>query len=206
MSIQTLSNHIKNNTQLLHRRVEKPLAKRLFSPDFNLDQYSEILDAFLVLHRHFEQQIKKFHRVEALLRNRSKILWLEADLAALRQLGANSVVTPFAELTPLSSTEEAFGALYVLEGSTMGGQIISQQLAKHSFIDQKKHLRFFNSYENQVHLMWQELLSALNDYGSSREHSFHEVSVGAEIVFRNFELVFSNVWKSQELQIDRYAG
>jgi len=42
---------------------------------------------------------------------------------------------------------QAFGALYVMEGSTLGGQIISQMIAKQLGI-QDKGISFFQNYGN----------------------------------------------------------
>ena len=50
---------------------------------------------------------------------------------------------------------QALGCLYVLEGATLGGQIISRQLEERLAIDAGHGGRFFASYGAAVGEMWQ---------------------------------------------------
>ena len=61
------------------------------------------------------------------LNERYRAAWLLEDLARLSYAGTPP---PCPALPPLHSWPQRLGALYVLEGSTLGGQIIARQLTK----------------------------------------------------------------------------
>ena len=51
---------------------------------------------------------------------------------------------------------QAFGALYVIEGSTLGGAIILKMLRKKESVDIPENaVQFFNGYGDQNLAMWQ---------------------------------------------------
>jgi len=48
------------------------------------------------------------------------------------------------------------GALYVIEGSTLGGTIISKMIKQQLAIPDNKGLSFFNGYGSETEKMWQD--------------------------------------------------
>lgn len=67
-----------------------------------------------------------------------------------------------ADLPVIKNNLQAFGALYVIEGSTLGGQIISKMITKQLNLTDSKGLSFFSSYRDQTHAMWASFKTALN--------------------------------------------
>jgi heme oxygenase len=65
------------------------------------------------------------------------------------------------KLPPLKSVSEALGCLYVLEGSTLGGKIITRHLKKILPVDENQGCRFFHSYGDNVGRMWTSFLEIL---------------------------------------------
>jgi len=68
------------------------------------------------------------------------------------------------ELPAIQTVEQAIGALYVLEGATLGGKSISQLLLKTGIGLQIENLSFFNAYGKETGPMWMQFLSYLNHY------------------------------------------
>ncbi|MCH5717051.1 biliverdin-producing heme oxygenase [Niabella hibiscisoli] len=58
---------------------------------------------------------------------------------------------------------EALGALYVLEGATLGGQFIIKQLKKNDSLAALP-LAYYNVYANQTGIRWKQFLEVINRY------------------------------------------
>jgi len=94
------------------------------------------------------------------LTHRQKTHLLETDLHAL---GVNDCDTlaVCADLPPHGTVSAAFGCLYVLEGSTLGGQVITQLLRKKLGVTPETGGAFFNGYGQQTGAMWQAFRAAI---------------------------------------------
>ena len=68
-------------------------------------------------------------------------------------------MTTFPVWKPL---REALGCLYVLEGSTLGGKIITAHLKRVLPLDESRGCSFFNSYGDDVGPMWSSFLGILS--------------------------------------------
>ena len=76
-----------------------------------------------------------------------------------------------------SNEAEALGALYVLEGATLGGQVIIKQLKKNDSFAAFP-LAYYNVYTKQTGLRWKQFLEVINRYED------HESAVqGAQKVY-----------------------
>ncbi len=66
------------------------------------------------------------------------------------------------ELPPITSHAEALGAMYVMEGSTMGGKIIAKMIEGQAGINGPSGFSFFNGYGEETGKMWEEFKLLLN--------------------------------------------
>lgn len=64
-------------------------------------------------------------------------------------------------LPRLTSVAAGFGCLYVLEGATLGGQLISRHVMQTLGLDGLRGARFFNCYGDRTGMMWKAFRSAL---------------------------------------------
>ena len=64
----------------------------------------------------------------------------------------------------ISCFAEALGCAYVLEGATLGGQVITRHLRRELNVDYQQGAAFFASYGKEAGPMWQEFISFLNGY------------------------------------------
>ena len=94
------------------------------------------------------------------LTERRKTPLLEADLRALGV--ANPQDLPVCtDLPPHDTVAATFGCLYVLEGATLGGQVISPVLRKRLGVTPDTGGRFFDGYGDRTGPMWQAFRAAL---------------------------------------------
>ena len=99
---------------------------------------------------------------------RCKRAWLEADLL---HLGMNPASVAGLEtcrnLPAMQNVHDGLGALYVLEGATLGGQVILRALQTALNISPLAGGRFFASHDKATGAMWRSYLNALEDAGSA---------------------------------------
>jgi heme oxygenase (biliverdin-IX-beta and delta-forming) len=86
-------------------------------------------------------------------------------LEDLHSIGQPITSLPICEDLPtIINKAQAFGCMYVMEGSTLGGRVICKWLQKNPFIQLKEeNLQFFNGYKEQTGSKWKTFLDALND-------------------------------------------
>jgi heme oxygenase len=137
---------LRRETGPAHARLEAALD--LLRPPLRASRFAELLDRFHSFHRAWEPAIAD--RLEpAILAGRGKLALLEADL---RQLGRapSDVACPAATLA--RTRPAALGSLYVLEGSTLGGQVIGRPLRGTDWA--ADGLRYFEPYGAGTKTMW----------------------------------------------------
>lgn len=89
------------------------------------------------------------------LRARSRHHFLRRDL---RELGISA--RPAASIAPLQGHAAAWGSLYVMEGSALGGQFISRSLA-HAGLDAGRGAAYFHGWGDATGGMWREVRGLL---------------------------------------------
>jgi heme oxygenase len=148
----------------LHIELETRL-RALLSDDLSLDQYAALQKKFYGFYRPIETRllsIRGWDDPEFELRNRLKLSLLSVDLASLAVDSEALTRLPFCDSLPrLKTVAEALGCLYVLEGSTLGGKIITRHLKKILPLDERRGCSFFNSYGENVGRMWSSFLEVL---------------------------------------------
>jgi len=115
---------------------------------------------------------------------RTKLKWLERDLTAL---GAFDRVKQFPALsdTPVLDTPaKAFGAMYVMEGATLGGQVITRHLTPET------GGAFFNSYGERVGPMWKAFVAAITSLAEKNGND-GEIVQAAKDTFDSFARCFT---------------
>lgn len=162
---------------------------KLLSPDLDCTNYLHILKAFWSLYQPMEEQLRAFEDwpIWGLdLSPRWKTPKLESDLAIL---GVNSTeLSPYSAVPPCESLAAAWGSLYVLEGSTLGAQIICRILGKSKLPLEAQ--QFFTSYGLQTQAMWQSFAAALTTW-SEQTGDVAPTFTAARATFQAFAACFS---------------
>ena len=128
---------LKSETATQHTSLENSLD--LFERAATPEGYRRLLAQFYGLYRPMEEDLAQALAWEAHhwdFGGRRKTPWLETDLSALGLDAAAIARLPVCDvLPPLAGPGAVIGCLYVLEGSTLGGQFISRQLRQALGID-----------------------------------------------------------------------
>jgi len=126
-----LSEILKRETQTLHDGVERnPFMLKMENKTFNLEDYKALLVLFYGLHHVVEGQLSDYEELNMPLRERSS--HIEKDLKSLgcTQAAMNKSCDTDLELK-IDTLSKAYGALYVLEGSRMGGMFLTKMIRAH---------------------------------------------------------------------------
>jgi heme oxygenase len=156
----TLRERLKSETAQIHEAIEALLP---FST-MTLDQYGVVLLRFYHFYQKFEaDHVARGARGESAsqfyLAGRQKLAWLESDLKDLKLWPPPSSTKSFS--LEFRNEAEVWGSLYVIEGSTLGGQVISKMLQEKWGLSSAKGARFFSAYERETGLKWREVISQL---------------------------------------------
>lgn len=171
---------MKRDTARLHQAVERAVpAMRVASRA----EYGELLLAFHSVVAPLERRLAgraELRDVVPELEARWRAPSLERDLALLGL--APPPPAPPAVLPELATTPEALGSLYVLEGSTLGGQVISRRLQQALGIAPAHGGAFFGARGRSLGPMWIGFTGALAGYVESRDGTGAAGSVEQELV------------------------
>ena len=184
----TLHQRLKAATRAAHTRLEA--RSPLLSPSLDIGQYRTILRTLYGLYLPLEAAMEA--TAEGTIRSevirRRKVSWLVEDLRTLGDTDFDIAVIPCCDDLPVVTTQpQLLGALYVVEGATLGGRFVVQLLRHSLGEDITRCARFFLSYGDQVDAMWATCLECVE--ASGRESPQHERAIirSACDTFRSFD-------------------
>ena len=185
MTASTIMERLKSETAHYHRQVEQnDYAKAIMNQTVSLEEYKEYLAKFYgflkPLEEHaLEQPFWKSTGLDYEIRGKATLL--ENDL---RNLGSSDdeikQLPRCEELPDISSPARLFGYLYVIEGSTNGGQIITKRLSQFLPIDAGRGLEYFNAYGSETRTRWAEFMEQLVQFAHSEEEQNEMVHTASE--------------------------
>ena len=179
---------LKDQTAEQHQRLEAKLdiLTRLSSPQ----GYKSLLEQFYGFYRPIEIHLGSVMSPPGSLSNftaRRKTPLLEKDLLFLDLSERDLAELPQCQRLPTVESEaQAFGCLYVLEGATLGGQIISKYVADKLGYERDRGATFFKSYGAEVRAMWCGFVQALREYAMAH-NTDDEVVAAAVDTFDKFD-------------------
>lgn len=158
-----LSAMVKDSTKTLHEEVEQLLLPRLMEIR-DRDDYAVVLKMFYGFFYPLETKLPLYISETDLLdfserrKTSSVLLDLQAIDHSIEHLSLCS------SLPQIQSKAQAFGVLYVLEGSTLGGKMIAKMLRKNNASAVPDDaLHFFSGYGEDTGNKWKTFLQALNN-------------------------------------------
>lgn len=153
-----ISTKIKEATKQAHQELEKTVVLQLKQVRSEAD-YARVLKNFYAYFSAVEQAIAPYVNSNTLpdMAERRNSSYIKKDI---EELGSDTTDLPVASAPVINSTAQAFGALYVLEGSIMGGPYIVQMLQKYGM---EKGFHFFSGYGAESGKMWQAFTTILNN-------------------------------------------
>jgi heme oxygenase (biliverdin-IX-beta and delta-forming) len=177
----SILDRLRQETRAEHEALENDL--ELAGPGLNESYYRRVLQAFYGFYRPFEDSLRATGS-PSLIRftsTRFKVPALEADLAfwGIR----SSDLALCTDLPQLAPDGRLWGALYVIEGSTLGGQLITRELENVLGLQGGAGYQFFRGYGGETGSRWKEFRSMLMD--ASAELPGDEMVAGAAETFRS---------------------
>lgn len=178
-----LRNRLRAATRAHHDRIERRLA--LTSPAFgSVEAYSRLLQRFLGFHDPLDRALARFagaFRARGLpIEERLKAGRLEHDLAALGlPAGRIRALPRCAALPALRTFDEALGCLYVTEGATLGGRILTRHFATLLPRDLDA-LAYFGGYGERTGAMWNGFVRFLDAHDAGGEPADRAVRAAQE--------------------------
>lgn len=160
-----LRDQLRLHTQAQHERIEATL--NLPASIRNHDDYARLLGAFYGFYVPLETALLSHEAalsgVGVKLSGRRKAHKVRTDLESLRMSGEAIDELALCPSPPVLPTwRHALGSLYVMEGSTLGGQVIARQLRRHLDLPAALHLQFFSGYGARTGTMWRAFVDSLN--------------------------------------------
>lgn len=153
-----------------------------------IETYTCILKKFYGFYLVVEKQLNQFSEISTFLKDypeRRKTKTLSDDLTLLQSdIGS---IPPATDTPNLSCLSHAFGCLYVLEGSTLGGRIISKVLKETIGIDSTNGGKYFNGYGENTGTRWKFFCEALTSY-SDRSKEDDLIICGANETFSKLRI------------------
>ncbi len=177
-----LLHRLKTETRARHERTEALLfADKLMTGTLSRAEYEQLLGIHYGFHSALEQAIANqstfFADYDRL--TRLKTPWLVADLAQVQVSLPDRSPSLFVNWTGY----ELLGALYVAEGSMLGGQVIVRALRKTPALTGLES-RFFAGYGSETGLHWKAFCSYLVSHANGHDD---EIIAAADRAFAFFE-------------------
>lgn len=152
-------------TGAAHARIEALL--RLDGP-VDLDRYLLVLRCFDAFLSAWEPRVREALPVHLRVwfNARSRHAFLRQDLRDLSDCHAPSPSShnggPASLSLCLGGPAAAFGSMYVLEGSALGGQVIARSMAAHHGLGPQHGARYFVGWAEHTGSMWREFRALMN--------------------------------------------
>ena len=175
---------LKARTAHQHQATEATVD--LMREDFSLDDYRHLLVKFYAFYQLFEDKMREALKHNPIDFNHHERLNTPKILADLKSLGMSeseiSQIEPTNDLPALDSRENIFGSLYVIEGSTLGGQVISRHLKQKFDLDETNGAAFFSGYGKDTGKMWNGYRESVTNFAESGANA-EEIITGANETF-----------------------
>lgn len=182
---------LKEATREQHENLESIVD--VMNKMFNRDDYKTLLTKFYRFYSTVEPlvAINDMKAAGLDLDARRKSHLLEADLNALGSSDEAARIKGTWNGAPtIDTTAKAFGACYVMEGATLGGQVIMRHLKQHLDITPENGGSFFNSYGERVGPMWKEFIAITTAFAETA-NADDEIVESAKRTFDSFANCFA---------------
>jgi heme oxygenase (biliverdin-IX-beta and delta-forming) len=181
----SLSAQLRAQTALLHAQIDTMLG--LPGAIHTRDKYLAWLERFHGLYDPSERSLAGFIEWDALglvPSVRSHTACLTGNLAALGVSTSNVPQASGTLLPDLPSSAHALGALYVLQGATLGGRLILRDFEARIGAPIAGATRFFGGRGEAVGPMWLSFRTVLDGFGYAQPSLCVDVVTGAKRVFQ----------------------
>ena len=153
-----LNEELKESTQPSHQALEKKMVSIIKRIRTRQD-YVNFLKLMYGYYSALEKRVQEYVSEREIGKRRKAERLLE-DITYFESTATPETLCD--KLPPITSHAEALGAMYVMEGSTMGGKIIARMIEGQAGINGPSGFSFFNGYGEDTGKMWEEFKVFLN--------------------------------------------
>ncbi len=189
-----ITDRLKTETRPYHDNMERVgFSDKIMNGSLNLEEYKLLIRNNYIMNSIIEKAVSalpEFVNLKELnFEGRKKNHLLERDLDVL---GLNK-----AELDALDysmsfdNLSQALGAFYVMEGSTLGGSVISRHLAKNPNLASVPEYNFYGCYGDMVGPNWKMFQGVLISHADSTEKEDQMVQAACD-TFDYFRGIFED--------------
>lgn len=172
-------------TRDAHAAIEKTIA--LTETTMTLGAYRQVLESFYGFYKPVEEAIAAAGMPVWLdVAARSKTALLEDDLQRLKSQGA-SALPLCSSLPPLGKVAQRLGCLYVLEGATLGGVLVSRHVRENLGVNPDSGGRFFHGYGSSTAVMWNDFRAGLLFFAAVAPHEQDLIVSAARATFETLQ-------------------
>lgn len=180
---------LKAQTSALHERLEAALD--LLNVELTVIDYRSLLEGFYGFYQPLETSLQSFtvclESAGVGPTSRRKLPSLRRDLLSLGLTEDDIQALPLCAYAPrVKNVASAFGCMYVMEGATLGGQLLTRHFATKFALTPENGCAFFGSYGSLVGPRWREFSSALEEF-ARREGGEETMVAAARATFTTLE-------------------
>lgn len=143
-------------------------ANKILTGTADKEHYKDVLKTFYGFYYPFEQKLEnveewKNHDFDLKRRRKSQML-----IEDMKKLGISDDeikdIKMCEKLPKMDNLADALGCMYVVEGATLGGQIVANKINEVLGFDGDNGASFFSSYKENLRPMWKEFSDFINKY------------------------------------------
>ena len=193
----TLRPLLRNATHHHHVKLNHhPLLTGLMKPNYPSSDYHTLLLAYFRLYQLLEDRIRQFLHNQSTTFNydeRCKLPWLINDLTYFQidPFTASSSIQKSLQFPAIESIGQLIGILYVLEGSTLGGQAISKIIVENYDFTPNTGGCFFSGYGEKTPSLWQGFITFADTLSNNPQQCL-AAETAANQVFQLFNTVLDD--------------
>lgn len=164
-----IANLLRTQTAEYHKELESLMfVNEIMNNSLSIDDYKKLLTINYIIHQKLENKLANMLDAdlgEKLdMKNRLKLSALEKDLVYWKIDSLSLPGLNFDLYIPEKNNAEVLGALYVLEGATLGGNVIKKHiLANPKFENEEGGLNYYGVYGEELGSKWKTFVSTLNE-------------------------------------------
>ena len=188
MITQRLREETKSNHQFTE---EVGKSKEIISRKLTLDEYIWLISKQYLIHKKLECQLGKISEIvnntelDFNSRKKEKFFIKDMELLGLDFKGLNEPGIEF----KITNLNEALGAMYVMEGSTLGGTVILETLKRNENLKHISEFNYYGCYGEEVRTKWKKFQDTLIAYSDTKQKE-NEIVEFAKKTFDYYTEVF----------------
>lgn len=187
---------LREETKGAHDRLEAvALSDKIMDGSLQPDEYKKLIRVHYLVHRDLEDLFEKNdiqqHFPELQYKERKKMPLLIKDVEELSIAEEKLRTSAVGQLPATGGARRGtpyglLGILYVMEGATLGGNVIVKSLRKNKHLSEMNGFHYFGCYGSETGKKWKCFLEVLKDKGQEPEAQA-EIVAGARATYELFE-------------------